>query len=217
MALWAGIDLAADRHQIDDAVRTSNSQPVHPAEHARRIHQRRLVACQEKAAARRLQRAAVRRLELRGTAADVIIRVAARRLARKRDLACRLLQWTWRRRHLLPARGVRWPMIRPVPRCLYGTNLASAEEFARQRRSSAAVLEHYRTYVRIFERLAGESLVIGDLCASEGGQSAGIEALGARVRALDVTDQPLWRAKFGDAHFVVGDACNEVDILRMGP
>ena len=146
----------------------------------------------------------------------VLAAVLVRRRKRREDLAARLVQWTWRRRHLLPERGVRWPVIKPIPRCLYGTVLASKEEFEEQRQKADAVLDHWRTYCRIFHRLEGRPFVIGDLCCSEGGQSAGIESMGGVAKGLDITDQPRWRAKFGEENFHLGSVLKGADLAQLG-
>ena len=134
------------------------------------------------------------------------LQVMLRRRTRRRDLAARLVQWTWRRRHLLPARGVRWPIIWPIPRCLWGENLATDAEFSYQRAIASEVLDHYKIYMDIYPRLAKEPVVIGDLMCSCGGQSTGIEQMGGIPRGADIIDQPEYRARFGNGSFVQADA-----------
>ena len=77
---------------------------------------------------------------------------------------------------LVPPYGVRCPLERPIPRCLWGANLAPQEEFDWQAAEADRILDHYKLYVVIFRRLFKCSPVIGDACAAEGGQSRGIEA-----------------------------------------
>ena len=107
-------------------------------------------------------------------------------------------------------------MLRPVPRCLYGTNLATAADFEKQHDKAKAVIAHWQTYVKIFTRLNKGPLIIGDICCSEGGQSMGIVAIDAEVRGLDNSDQPQWRQQFGDEHFTRGDACKSEDVAKLG-
>jgi len=146
----------------------------------------------------------------------MLARVLRRRADRKATLAARLIQWTWRRRHRLPLHGVRWPMLRPVPRCLYGTNLATDSEFETQHARAWQVINHYKIYFQVFERIEKEPLAIGDVACSEGGQSYGIREMGGLPRGLDIEDQPRWRAEFGDESFVLGSALKESDIRALG-
>ena len=78
------------------------------------------------------------------------------------------------------------------------------------------MLDHYKLYVLIFRRLFKCSPIIGDACAAEGGQSRGIEYMGCIPRGMDKEDQPMYRARFGDAAFAVGDATTDAGIRTMG-
>jgi hypothetical protein len=191
----------------------------------------------QKRAAGKITRVAREHGQRRGVAASTLKRILKRRCERKRDMAVRLLQWTWRRRRGLIRQcslgsqrkwireapccnpnqhGIRWPMLRPVPRCLYGTNLASTEDFAAQKALSDAVLAHWGIYSRIFQRLEKNQFLVGDLCCSEGGQSLGAEALGCSVKGMDIIDQPRWKARFGEDNFVLGSVLSEKDLNTMG-
>jgi site-specific DNA-cytosine methylase len=138
----------------------------------------------------------------RREAAQRLQKVLRRRLERHRDTAARYIAWTWKRRRV----GIFAPLQRPIPRCRWGTRLASDAEFAAQRARSKEVRAHYRTYTRIFRRMSkGASPVVGDLYCCEGAVSRAIERLGGVPRGMDLVRWPKYVEKFGEQAFVQGN------------
>ena len=189
-----------------------------------------------KDAASTISKAAKKRRVKKDVAADVIAEVMRRRRARKQDLAAKLLQWTWKRRRGLRRqcavgfkvdfgvhattcsikyRGVTWPLTRPIPRCLYGANLATQTEFDAQKKEADKVLAHWELYVKIFHRMAKRALVVGDLCCSQGGASIGIRRLQAIPVGADIEYQQQYVDNFGEGSFVQADATNEDIIAQL--
>ena len=112
-------------------------------------------------------------------------------------------------------RGVTWPLTRPIPRCLYGANLATQTEFDAQKKEADKVLAHWELYVKIFHRMANRALVVGDLCCSQGGASIGIRRLQAIPVGADIEYQQHYVDNFGEGSFVQADATNEDIIAQL--
>jgi hypothetical protein len=192
----------------------------------------------ERKAASLIGKAAKRRRVKKELASSVIAAILQRRLERKRCLAARLVQWTWKRRRGLRKtcavgsryihsgrreltcnpneHGVRVPVVRPVPRCLYGSNLAGQAEFDKQKEEGDRVLHHWESYVRIFQRVFKRSMIVGDLFCSEGLASLGMERLQVTAKGADIEYQPQYAKNFGEDSFVQGDATLETTLNELG-
>ena len=167
------------------------------------------------AAATTIQRVAARWLATRSGAAAKLA-VLLRRRRRKRDVAAKLVQDVWRRRHRLPHHGIRWPIIRPIPRCLWGANLAPQSDFDAQKQLGQEAIDHYAQYVTIFARLAKRPLIVGDAFCAEGNASAGIRAIGAVARGVDIKRYEAYVRRFGADSLTVGDATSEAVLKSVG-
>jgi hypothetical protein len=144
-----------------------------------------------------------------------VLAIVHARAEERRGFAACLIQSQFRRLSMNWWEKMR-EVLRPFPRCRWGTRLATAEDFANQRASADAVLRHQRRYGAIFERLYKRKCVIGDLCAAQGGAFEGIVRYGAEGRALDLKRYEEFVARFGEERLTVGSATSEEDVRRMG-
>ena len=169
---WKWLDLATDTSKLCAATWSSHTKSLRPRcfRSPPDFRKERLPQREPRANTRKLRRAAEMQLmtepqraaaRLRGARwqteqddgrqgdAAVVLQVMARRKARKAHIAARLIQWTWRRRHLLPHKGVRWPILWPIPRCLWGSNLATEAEFKYQFAIAQEMIAFWKLYVHI--------------------------------------------------------------------
>ena len=137
------------------------------------------------------------------------------------DAHVRFLQWIFRVTRLSPR--VKWAagrlpawsvalavgVLRKRRRhsCQHGRNLAGDLEFESQRRLANKMLDWYSIYVAIYRRLCSGDVpcMVQGFCgaggASEGAKRCGVDSVG-----IDLYDQADYKARFGDDHFVMGDA-----------
>ena len=116
-------------------------------------------------------------------------------------------------RSVSSSRPAIWREVR-APRCRFGLNLARPAEFVPQAERYGAAVRWYAQYVSLLRRLeSGRTPMILELFCGAGGSSEGVRRAGGVSHGVDDTDQPEFRARFGDAWFTLSDAL-DVEVLR---
>jgi hypothetical protein len=131
----------------------------------------------------------------------------------------RFLQWAfrstrgaaagcWRKGRLRAALAVALAFGRDeaTTRCAGGANLATAAEFAQQRRLAGEMLDWYSTYVAVLRRLQSGTtpFVLQDFVGG-GGSSEGCRRAGGASHGIDLYDQEDYRRRFGSEAFTQAD------------
>lgn len=95
----------------------------------------------------------------------------------------------------------------PVPACMDGRNLAGLDEFEAQRERFRQASAWYFNYVRLLKaRSSGRTPSAVVTFCKQGGVSEGIRRGGGAVHGQDLTEQPRYRARFGQDSFTQGDS-----------
>ena len=91
--------------------------------------------------------------------------------------------------------------------CSYGLNLAAPEEFKEQAARAQSMFDWDRAQGDLLKRLSsGQTPLVLDLFCCAGGVSEGFRRAGATSFGVDSSDQPEYRARFGDRWFREGNA-----------
>ena len=101
----------------------------------------------------------------------------------------------------------RFAVLRPIRRCrcLYGLNLASKSEFARQERLASEVRDWDRLQALLYQRLdSGRAPLVLDLFCCAGAVSEGFRRVGGTSYGVDIDAQSHFVARFGSEWFEVG-------------
>ena len=136
----------------------------------------------------------------------------------------RFLQYVFRRTIQLGWRWVRGGMCKlpmiyrpaPHPRCRYGLELATPEEFASQARRAKRCVEWYSSWIHLLHRLhQGRQPLVLDLFCCAGGSSEGARRIHADAVGVDIDLQPEYVARFGEQRFVLSDALDRARLVDL--